>query len=122
LLFRHKAIELGRVLQLELEEPALAGGVLVDGSRRCLEGAVGLDHVAGYGRIDLAGRLDALDHRRLVALGDGLPDIGQFHIDHVAELLLGVVGDADDPGIALDADVFVVLGVADGHTVSPLTG
>src|SRR3712207_8396923 len=37
---------------------------------------------------------------------------GQFDVDHVAELLLGIVGDADGAGAALEPDVLVVLGVA----------
>ena len=41
-----------------------------------------------------------------------LADLGQVEEDHVAELLLRVVGDADAAALALDEDPLVVLGVA----------
>ena len=64
-------------MQLDLQEPALARRVLVDQRRaRPSELAVDLDDLAGDGRIDLARRLDAFDHRRLAALASVLPTSG----------------------------------------------
>ena len=73
--------------------------------------AVDLDDLAGHRRIDFARRLDALDHRRLAALGHCLADRRQFDEDDIAQLLLGVVGDADGGDVAIDSDPFMVLGV-----------
>ena len=75
----------------------------------------------GIDRHDLAGgrrehvtrRLDALDHGGRIALLQRLADRRRLGKDNVAELLLRIVGDADDAFAALDADIFVVLAVAD---------
>src|SRR5918995_1261955 len=119
LLFRHEALELALILHADLEEPAAAGRILVDGAGRALEVAVDLDDLAGDRRVDLARGLDALDHGGLGALGDRLADGRKLDIDHIAELALRVVGDADDAGVALEADIFVVLGVARRHGSPP---
>ena len=48
-------------------------------------------------------------------------DIGQLDEHHVAELVLGVVGDADGGDVIVDADPFVVPGEAlGGHVISLL--
>jgi hypothetical protein len=47
-----------------------------------------------------------------------LADAGQLDEDDVAELVLGLVGDADGAGRAVDADVFVVFGESGGHAVA----
>src|SRR3954451_20268155 len=98
LLLGEQPVELALILEPELHEPAASGRILVDGARRTLELAVDLDDVARNGRVDLARSLHALDDGRLATLGDRLADGGKLHIDHVPELLLGVVGDPDHAG------------------------
>ena len=46
----------------------------------------------------------------------------KYSEDHVAQLLLGVLADADRPEVALDADPLVLLAVLDAHRVSPIRG
>ena len=48
-------------------------------------------------RVQPGGVVDVpdLDHRHVAALADLLADRRQFHVDHVAKLALGVIGDAD---------------------------
>ena len=77
--------------------------------------AFDLDHLAADRRVDLARGLHALDHAGLGALGDGGADLRQLDEDDVAELRLGVVGDADRGGIAVDPHPLVVLGEEGGH-------
>src|SRR3954471_24874425 len=119
LLLAHEAVELGGVRKLQLEEPAAPRRLLVHGAGRPLERRIDRGDLARDRGIDLACRLDALDDRRLAALGDAFPDRRKLDIDDVAELALGVVGDADGAGVALDPDVLVVLGVARRHSCLP---
>ena len=78
------------------------------------------DDFARNRREHVARRLDAFDHRGRVALFQRLADRRRLSKDNVAQLLLRVVADADHAFAALDADVFVVLAVADlRHHASP---
>ena len=66
-------------------------------------GAFDLDHLARDRRVELGDRLHRLDGAEALARLELAPDLGQLHEDHVAELLLRVVGDADRAAVALDA-------------------
>src|SRR3712207_3389449 len=55
--------------------------------------------------------LDGLDGAEGVPGVEGVALLGQLDVDDVAELLLGVVGDADGGGIVLSANPLVALGV-----------
>src|SRR5690606_41277069 len=83
------------------------------------QGAVALDDLAGDRRIDVRGRLDALDHGEIVALVEGLARFGRLDEDHVAQGVGGVFADAHDGDVALEADPFMTLGAA--HLVNLLT-
>src|SRR6202030_2365202 len=57
----HQRVELLRIGELELEEPALAFRVLVDRRRRRLERVIDGNHLAADRAVDLARRLDRFD-------------------------------------------------------------
>ena len=44
-----------------------------------------------------------------------LADLRQFDVDDIAKLLLGVVGDADRDDVAIEANPFMVAGIAGCH-------
>ena len=69
------------------------------------------DDLARNRREHIARRLHALDHGGRITLFQPLPDRRRFDKDHVAQLRLRVLAYADDAFPALDAQVFVVLGV-----------
>ena len=99
-------------------ERVAAGRVLVHSAGGGFEIAVDLDDLAGNRRVDFARGLHALDDRGFIALCKRLADARQLDEDDIAELALSVIRNADDAGIALDADVFVILGVAGGHELA----
>src|SRR6185312_15771673 len=115
----HQVVHLLGIAYAQLHEPAIAHRVAVDAPGLAGELAVDGDDFARERREDLARRLDRFDHRRLLALLHAPADLRQLDIDDVAELALRVVGDADDDGVALDADPLVILGVFDGGHGEP---
>ncbi len=85
---------------------------------------IGLHHLAGERRVDVGGGLDAFHHGAGFVGGDVAADLGEFDEHHVAELFLGVVGDADGGDVAIQSDPFMFLGEADvggwfGHRDAP---
>lgn len=88
-------------------------GHLVDGAGLLLEGAVGGGDGAGDGAVDVGGALDRLDGAEGVAGDELLALLGQLDVDDVAELLGGVLGDADDAGRLgrVQVDPLVIFGV-----------
>ncbi len=118
-----QTIQVGGVVGLELEHPG-AVGVLVEQLGAAFQILVGGDHLAGDGRVDVGGGLHRLDHGALFLGGQLAPDHGVLDEDHVAEQILGVVGDADaDDAVGVDADPFMGLGVfqiaGNAHCMTP---
>ena len=71
--FVQQRVELGGVLDEQLQEPALAERVFVDRiRRRSASASLTAEDLAGNRRIDLTRRLDALDRRQLLAFRDAL--------------------------------------------------
>src|SRR5215211_2351767 len=98
LVLTHQVLELGRVGDLQLEEPAGVLGVLVDGAGLPFELAVDGDHLATHGRIYFARGLHGFDDGGLLALAEAFSDRGKLDIDDVAELRLRIIADADTRG------------------------
>src|SRR6267143_3056609 len=113
-LVAQQLLELRRRLRAELDHPARAVGIAIDERRVALERLVHLGYRAGERRVQLRHRLHRLDRAEHVAACQHGADLGQVHVHHIAELALGVVGDADlhDGLIARLLDVLMVLGVA----------
>jgi hypothetical protein len=106
-----EGVHFGGVGGLQLEQPG-GVGVCVDGFGGVDGFLVGADDLAGDRGVDVGGSLDRFDHRDGLAGGDSTAGIRQLEEDHVAEGLLGVVGDADgQAAVGLDADPFVGGGV-----------
>src|SRR5690606_36833820 len=110
----HQAVELRRIGELHLEEPRPTGRILVDEPGVVRDLLVDLHDLAVERGANVRGRLDAFDDADLVTRGYGLPGIGQFDEDDIAELFGGVLGDADDDQVALGAEPFVIFGVLHG--------
>src|SRR5204863_1846672 len=101
LLGRQELVPLGLVRGLDEDHPALAVGVRVHRLRLLRELGVGLDDLAGDGREEVGNRLDRLDDAEGLARRHLGADLRQLDEDDVAELLLGVRGDADAHAVAL---------------------
>src|SRR4051812_17572066 len=105
-------VEVGGIRGLYAEHPC-GERVLVHLLGRGRQVRVGGDDLAGDGRVDVARRLHRLDHAHRLALRDLAPGLRRLYEDHVAQLLLRVVGDADAHGaVRLAAHPLVALGVA----------
>lgn len=119
LLSVHEGLDLldALLVDLDLCDPAAAVGVvlgdLVDGAGLLLEAGVDLGDLAGDGGVDVGGALDGLDGADGIALGDGGALLGELDVDDVAQLLGGVLGNADDARllVGVEVDPLVVLGV-----------
>ena len=83
-------------------------GLGVDGLRLAREVGVHGDHFTGDRREQLRDGLHRLDRPEDLALRERPADGRQVHEDDVAELLLGVVGDADLGLRTVDAKPLVV--------------
>ena len=95
------------VAEANAVEPALALRDFVDGAGLGLERVVDLGDLAADRRVQVASGLDGLDHAASVARAQVRADLGQLDEREVSQLLLGVVGYADDGGVSLDTNPFV---------------
>ena len=102
-----EVVELGRVLDLELDEPGLALGFGVDQSGLVGELLVDLDDGPGNGGVDVGCRLDGFDGTETIALVEVVSDFGEVDEDDVPQRGLGKVGDSASPDVPLDLDVLV---------------
>ena len=100
-------LDLVGVAEADAVEPTVAVGILVDDSGFRLEGVVDLGDLAADRRVDVAGCLDGLDDTAGIARAQGRPDLGQLDECEVGQLLLCVVGNANDGGVSLDTNPFV---------------
>src|SRR5215210_4994341 len=94
----HEVLQVRCRREADLDQPALLMRVFVDQLRVVDDGLVDLEHLAGHGRVDLGHGLDGFDGADLVS-GDE---------DHLAELLLRELGDAEHAHVILDADPLVL--------------
>src|ERR1700722_2598525 len=116
----HQGAQFAPICELDAKEPAPTERILVDEAWRRLNLGINGKDFAGSWRKHVARRLDALDHRGGITFFQCLADRRRLSKDYVAQLLLRVIADANDAFAALDADVFVVLAVADlRHHASP---
>src|SRR5215213_9676601 len=104
----HEVFQVRRRREADLDQPALLMRVFVDQLRVVDHGFVDLDHLAGQRRVDLGHGLDRLDGADLVARVEDLADLGQLDEDHLAQLLLRELGDAEHAHVILDADPLVL--------------
>lgn len=120
----HQLIKLlGTLLvDLDLDDPAAAIAIvlgdLVDGGGLLLQQHIALDDLALDGGVDVAGRLDGLDGANgVTGLDKVARGLWELDVDNVAELVGGVLGDANGGGFAVggEVDPFVVLGVLLGE-------
>src|SRR5450631_2859046 len=82
------------------------------------EGVIEIDDIARDRRVDVRHGLHGLDRADGFSLIDmlagleGFAAVFKIHVDDVAELVLGVIGDANGAGIAFHVHPLVFLGVA----------
>lgn len=91
----HQGIQLSGIGDLDLSDPGLTLGALVDELSLVLEGGVALQHGARDGGQDVRGGLDGLDGTDGLAGCDLHVGAGELHVDDVAQGLGGVFGDSD---------------------------
>src|SRR6266478_8921914 len=103
-----QALELGRIGNLDLEEPALNHWIAIDQRRLIDDSLIDLDDFAAHRRINVRGGLDGLDNRRRGSLFWSRARRRQFNEDKIAELFLGMVRDANSGDIAFDTKPFMV--------------
>jgi hypothetical protein len=111
----HQRVQLGRVGQLDLEEPAGTHRVAIGQRGVGAQGFVDFGDLTGHGHVHVGGGLDGFDHTGHVFGGKGLAHFGQVDKHHVAQRVLRMVGDAHGGDVAVNAQPFVVGGVLDGH-------
>ena len=93
------------------ENPAFAVRVGVDEGGVVLQRFIDRDNGSRDGRLDVPGGFDRFhDGGGRFGLHFG-PDLGQFDINHVGQLGLGVVGDADARLAVFEADPVVCFGI-----------
>src|SRR5690606_9634376 len=97
----HQDVELGHVLDQDLEQPAGAHRVLVGDRRVGAQVFVDFGDFAGDRHVHVGGGLDRLDHAGHLALGVGAAHLGQVHEHHVAQRVLRMQRDADDGGFVV---------------------
>src|SRR5690606_13703535 len=73
----HQGVEFSRVAELDLEEPAGAGGVGVGQRGVVAQGFVDFGDFAGDGHVDVSGGLHGLDHTGHILGFEGGADGGQ---------------------------------------------
>src|SRR5438128_9974950 len=106
--------ELGIVLHgAELDDPALAVGILVDVLGMIFELRVGLRHLATNGTVQIGGRLHRFDHSEPRARIELLTNRRQFEVDHVTELRLGILADPHGRRLSILLDPLV--GLREAH-------
>lgn len=88
-------IKLSNISDLNLSNPALTLGTLVDGLSLILEDAVCLDDLAGDRGEDVGSRFDGLDSADGLAGDDLEVDLGKLNVDDITQGVGGVVGDTD---------------------------
>ncbi len=108
-------------LRLQADQPALSQGIGVDGVGLVPDDDVDLGDGAAQRDEQVVGGLDRLDAAHDVAAREGAPHLGEVEEDHVPELLLGMLGDADARDVTLEGDPDVVLRVLQlfARTCSP---
>lgn len=84
--------------------------IAVDERRIVDDRLIDLDDFSIKRTIDVRSRLDGLDRRGRVALGEAGTRFRQFHEDKIAELASGMLRDADGRDVAIDLQPFVFLG------------
>ena len=88
----------------DLDEPALAHRVAVHQRRIADDRRIDLDDLAGNRRVNLRRDLNRFDDRRRRALLEGRAGRRKLDKDHIPELLLRVLRDADGCDIAIDCE------------------
>src|SRR5206468_2687306 len=106
----HQVLELRLVLDLDLDQPALVVGVLVDDRGVVLEFGIDGGHRPGQRREQLRYRAYGLELTERLALLHLVTHVGELDGDDLAELGLAVFGDAELRAVALDAQPEVILG------------
>src|SRR2546421_935026 len=107
--------ELGIVLHgAELDDPALAVGILVDVLGMIFELRVGLCHLATNGTVQVGSRLHRFDDPQPRARVELLTNRRQFEVDHVTELRLGILADPHRRRLSVLLDPLV--GLRETHT------
>src|SRR6266852_1778160 len=91
----HQPAELSGVRQAHFDQPRRAVRIGIDFLGRILKLAIGFDHLARRRRINIADGLYRLYRAKGLSDFDFRPGLGQFDEDHVAQFMLGVVGDSD---------------------------
>src|SRR5216683_7935832 len=119
----HQLVELGGVRQAHFDQPRRAVRIGIDFLGCILKLAIGFDHLARGGRVNLAYGLYGFDRAKGLSGFDFRSGLGQFDEDHVAQFMLRVVGDPDRCESTLHVDPLVFFGVAVsfriGHQLTP---
>ena len=103
--------KLGRIAELDLADPARPVWIAVDHFGLIGECVVDRNDGSRHRGVDVADRFRALDLAHRVAGDDGRTDRRHLDVHHIAERVLGVVGDPYSHPVALGRDPLVIAGV-----------
>ncbi len=91
----HQAIQLTSILKPNLVKPTVAIRILIDLLRLILEALIHLDNLTGHRAEHIRSRLDRLRNTGFLATVHGRAHIRNPDINHITQLLLGKIGNAD---------------------------
>src|SRR5262249_2769675 len=104
-----ESLELGLIVQLDLDEPTLVIRILVHDVRMIVELGVDRDDLTGDGRDELVDRLHRLELAERLALLHLVADAGQLDRADLTELVLRVFRDAEMRARSFDAQPEVIV-------------
>jgi hypothetical protein len=107
-LFIHERVDLGGIGKLQFEEPAIAQWIRIDDRWIRHDRLVGLDDLAADRSVNVGRGLDGFHHCGRRAFFETFAGCRQLDKNQVAELLLGVLRDADDRHVAVNAKPLVI--------------
>ena len=91
----HEIIDFALVIEVDLEDPAVTLGLVVDKGGVTLDILVVGGDSASHWCVNISGGLDRLDAADAITLEELGADLSDVQVHDISELTLGEVGDAD---------------------------
>ncbi|VTR69398.1 hypothetical protein DESC_740137 [Desulfosarcina cetonica] len=107
-----EGVQFGGIAGLDFQHPAALVRIGIDQFGLVGQGRIDGRDFATHRHVQLGYGLDRFDGTELIALGEAAAHLGQFHEDHVTQLVLGVVGNTDAHHLANGFGPFVVIGIS----------
>ncbi len=106
----HEVFHLGRIRHIEHRDPAFPIGIFIDQFGGILELFIYFDDLAADRAHDGGRGFRGFDFGDFLHRADFLPDLRQFDVDNVSQLVLCIIRDADHGPFALGLDPLMLFG------------